>query len=270
MKWQPVRRDLRFLVDTLMPGYRDRDQAAELLATDQGMVERMLDDERLFQRLLDDDEVLVHASPWLFFTVLLRRARREMKREAFTVEQRDRQKVVLFDADRVTDLLERDEVLDYLAWMLASFTRVESMTVRYRVRPGVWFKRRTSELDVEGMVRFAQTTDEPFRYEPYKRIADVCLFMTGMFPEHIDARRRYPASGQMRPGVRGRTVVTREDYEAHGRAFYRLAAEHEMARMERLDEVLKALSAHFILAEKPISFLAKRYLEFARHKLFEV
>jgi hypothetical protein len=65
-------------------------------------------------------------------------------------------------------------------------------------------------------------------------------------------------------------VVSREDYEAHGRAFYRLAAEHEMARVEGLDGTLMSLSEHFILAEKPLRFLARRYLEFARHKLFDV
>ena len=39
-------------------------------------------------------------------------------------------------------------------------------------------------------------------------------------------------------------------HEAYGRVFYRLAAEHELARREGLDEVLLTLSEHFILAEK--------------------
>ena len=161
-------------------------------------------------------------------------------------------------------------MLDYLASMLASFTRVDNVTVRYQVREGVWRRFRTSELNVEGMMRVAQATEEPFRFEPYKRVADVCLFLTGMFPEYIEARHRYAVSGKVRPGVRGRMVVTREDYEAHGRAFYRLAAEHEMARMEGLDEVLETLSERFVLAEKPLRFLARRYLQFARHRLFDV
>jgi hypothetical protein len=270
MRWRLVHRDLRFLVEALMPGYRDKDQAVELLATDDAMIERMLDDERLFSRLMDDQNALVRASPWLFFTVLLRRARRELRLEAFTVERRDRQKVVLFDTDQVTDLLEQEAVLDYLAVMLASFTRVESMTVRSRVRKGVWHRFRVSELDVDGMMRLTQTVDEPFRFEPYKRTADVCLFLTGMFPEYIEAQHRYPASQQTRPGARGRICVTLEDHEAHGRAFYRLAAEHERARMEGLDGILTTLSEHFILAEKPLSFLANRYLQFTRRKLFDV
>ena len=70
--------------------------------------------------------------------------------------------------------------------------------------------------------------------------------------------------------MRSRIVKSREDYEAHGRAFYRLAAEHERARIEGLQEVLATLSENFILASKPLAFLANRYLGFSRHRLFGV
>ena len=270
MRWGWMQRDLRFLVDTLMPGYRDKDQAVALLASDEPMIERMLDDERLFGRLVDDENILIAVSPWLFFTVLLRRARGDLEREAFTIEQRDRQKVVLFDADRAGELLAQASVLDYLAVMLASFTRVESRTVHYRARQGFWRRYRTSELDVDGMVRYSQLVEEPFRFEPYKRVADVCLFLSGLFPEYIDAQVRYPASRQTRPASRGRVCASLEDHEAHGRAFYGLAAEHEMAQKEGLNGVLATLSEHFILAEKPLRLIANRYLQFARHKLFNV
>jgi hypothetical protein len=270
MRWRLVQRDLRFLVETLMPGYSDQEEAVALLATDDEMIGRMLDEDRLFERIAGQDEILVRISPWLFFTVLLRRARRDLEREAFTVEQRARQKVVLFDADQVTDLLADEAVLDYLASMLASFTRVQNVTVRYRVRPGIWRRYRTSELDVDGMIRAAERMEEPLRFDPYRRIGDVCLFLSGMFPEYIVSQYRYPYSGQLRPAVRGRMVVTREDYERHGQAFYRLAAEHEVAHMEGLDTVLETLSERFILAEKPLHFLANRYLQLTKGKLFEV
>ena len=270
MRWRLVQRDLRFLVETLMPGYRNQEEAVSLLATEDEMIGRMLDEDRLFERVTGEDEILVRISPWLFFTVLLRRARRDLEREAFTVEQRARQKVVLFDADQVTDLLASEEVLDYLASMLASFTRVHSVTVRYRVRQGIWRRYRTSELDVDGMVRVTGRMDEPLRYGAYKRIGDVCLFLSGMFPEHIENQHRYAFSGQVRPGARGRMVVTREDYERHGAAFYRMAAEHEAAGTEGLEEVLETLSEHFILAEKPLHFLANRYLQLTKGRLFDV
>ena len=59
-----------------------------------------------------------------------------------------------------------------------------------------------------------------------------------------------------------------EDYESYGRAFYQMAAEHELARREGLEEVLTTLSENFILAEKPLAFVTSRYLGFARQSLF--
>jgi hypothetical protein len=228
----------------------------------------MLDEDRLFQRVMREETVLLQISPWLFFTVLLRRAWHDLEREDFTIEQRGRQKLVLFDAERVVQLLAQEPVRDYLATMLASFTRVESVTVLAELRPGTWRAYRTNELNVEGMVRYSQTLDEAFRFAPYKRIGDVCLFLTGMFPEYITGQYRYPMSGRVRPRMRGRVVQKAEDYESYGRAFYQLAAEHETARREELEEVLKTLSENFILAEKPLAFVAKRYLQFARQTLF--
>jgi len=270
MRWTLERRDLLFMVETLMPEGDDREGAADLIQEDEAFIEAMLDDERLFRRLMSEEEILLRISPWLFFTALLRQARRDLEGEAFTVERRSQQKVVIFDTDRVIELLEQEPLRDYLAGMLASFTRVESVTVPVRVRKGVWRKYRVSDLDVDSLMRYCQALDEAFHFEPYKRIADVCLFLAGMFPEYIDAQYRYPLSGQLRPRVRSRTCRNLEDYEAYGRAFYRLAAEHEMARVEGLDEVLAALSDNFILAEKPLAFLADRYLRLARHRLFEV
>jgi hypothetical protein len=268
MRRRLKRRDALFIVETLMPGRADRERVADRLAEDGGGLETMLDEDQLFQRLLREEDVLLQMSPWLFFTVLLRRAWHDLEREAFTVEQRGRQKVVLFDADRVVQLLAQEPVRDYLATVLASFTRVESVTVLAELRPGTWRAYRTNELNVEGMMRYSQTLDEAFRFAPYKRIGDVCLFLTGMFPEYINGQHRYPSSGRLRPRMRGRVVQKVEDYEAYGRAFYQMAAEHELARRERLEEVLITLSENFILAKKPLAFVANRYLQFARHTLF--
>jgi hypothetical protein len=251
-----------------MPGTSDPDSARARLREDKDLVRAMLGDDRLFNRLTADEESLVRVSPWLFFTVLLRRARHDLELEVFTFEKRDRQKVLLFDTDRVIRLLDQESMLDYLATMLASFTRIESVTIPHRVRKGVWRRHRINDLDVEGLMRQCQMLDRAFHFEPYKRIGDVCLFLCGMFPEYIDAQVRYPASHERRPRSKSRIIQSREDYENHGQAFYRLAAEHERAGVEDLDTVLMTLSQNFVLAEKPIAFLSKRYLGFKRQRLF--
>jgi hypothetical protein len=270
MRWQLRRRDLLFLIETLMPGRKDKEGIADRIQGDERLIEAMLDDERLFQRLMAEEEILLWVSPWLFFTVLLRRVRQDLEREAFTVERRHLQKVFLFDIDRVIELLEQESVRDYLATLLASFTRIQSATVPIRMRKGVWRRYRVSELNVESMMGYCEILDEPFRFEPYRRTADACLFLSGIFPEYIEAQYRYPLSGQLRPQARARICKSLEDYEAYGQAFYQLAAEHERAKVEGLEDVLATLSENFILAEKPLVFIVGRYLPFTKHSLFEM
>jgi hypothetical protein len=267
MKSRLTQRDALFLVDTLMPGRADRERTADHLIADPTGLETLLDDDRLFRRLTQEEDILIQVSPWFFFTVLLRRAWHDLEREAFTVEQRGRQKLVLFDADRVARLLAEEPVRDYLATMLASFTRVDNVMVLLEVRRGIWRAYRTNELDIEGMIRYSQTLDESFRFAPYKRIADVCLLLTGMFAEYIRGHGRYSVSGHRWPRLRRHLRHELEDYEAYGQTFYRKAADHEWSKREGLDEVLATLSENFILAEKPLAFLATRYLSFARHTL---
>jgi hypothetical protein len=264
MTWRLRESDMRFLLETVA-SYVDPDRAAGL---DEAWLDEVLEDDALFERLMGSEQFLLEVSPWLFFSVLLRRARRDLLKETFTVERRSRQKVVVFDTDQVVDLLDQDPVRDYLAALLASFTRVASMTVRVNLGHGVWRRYRTDDLDVEGLLRYAEALDEPYRFEPYKRIADVCLFFSGVFPEAIKTQHRYPVSRQARPGAKGRMLQSREDYERYGRAFYQLAADHERAEVGGLGEVLTTLSANFVVAEKPLAFLADRYLWGARHQLF--
>lgn len=268
LKWRLTPGDVEFLIKVLIPDRVGDAKIAAQIQEDEQLLEAMLDDERIFRRLTQDQDILVHVSPWLFFTVLLRRARREMEHESFTLEQRNRQQVVLFDTEQIVELLSRKPIRDYLAMLLASFTRIQSVTVPVQVRKGLWRRYRTTDIDVEGLLRYAQTLDEPLRFESYKRIADVALFLTGMFPEYLDAQHRYPLSGKVRPLARARVFASRQDYETHGQTFYRLAASHERAKREGLEEVLAALSDNFILAEKPLAFLSSRYLGFARHQLF--
>jgi len=268
MDWRLRRRDVWFMVDTLMPNRRDKDHVVDAIRDDEQFLEAMLEDDRLFERLMTGEEILLHVSPWLLFDVLLRRARRDLQMETFTTERRRLQKVVLFDTGEVSELLERRPLRDYLVSMLVSFTRIESVTVAVRVRKNLWRRYRTNELDVQGMMRYSQAVEESSRFQPYRRIGDACLFLSGLFPGAIETQYRYPVSRKVRPTARGQTVASLEDYEAHGRAFYRLASEHQTAAVQGLDTVLEALSERFILAEKALGFVGERYLGLIKHQLF--
>jgi hypothetical protein len=263
-------RDLRFVVETLLPERGDAEHVVDLLRDDVNLLDAMLQDDRLFQQLMDDEQGLVSVSPLFFFRVLLLRARRDLQKEIYTIERRQQQKVVLFDANRVVDFLSLPEVSDYLASMLASYTRTNSTTIPIRVRQGVWHRVRVSDLDVDSLIRYAQLLDEEQRFWVYRRIGDASLFLTGIFPEHISAKQTYPQSKGPRLRLTGSLFHNLEDYEGYGRAFYRLAAQHPQARQEGLDGVLNILSEHFILAEKPLTFIAARYLALRKHNYFKL
>lgn len=263
-------RDLRFVVETLIPERQDPEHVIQLLQEDTSLLEAMLEDERLFQQLMADDEILLSVSPGFFFKVLLLRTRRDLQKEVYTFERRNLQKVVLFDANRVVDLLSQPPVCDYLAMLLASFTRIHSVTIPIRVRPGIWHRLRINDLDVDNLIRYAQILDEEHRFGVYQRIADACLFLTGIFPEYLESRQRYPFSGQPRLRLRSSVLHTLEDHEAYGRSFYSLAARHPLARQQGLEEVLGTLSEEFLLAEKPLAYLAERYLSLHKHRLFDL
>jgi hypothetical protein len=260
--------DLLFMIETLMPGRDDREHVAEIIQDDEDLIEAMLEDKRLFNRVIGDQEILLKISPELFFAVLLRRTQKDLERESYTVERRHRQDIAVFDSDRVVGLLNRRQVRHYLTEMLASFTRIESFTVPVRVRKGIWRRYRFNDFDVDSLLRYCQKVDEGYRFQSYKRIADVCLFLTGMFPEYIETQYRYPLSGKIRPRTTAQLLRNREDYEEEGRAFYQLAAGHEVAKVRNLDSVLLTLSEDFTLAEKPLALMAERYLLFSKHELF--
>lgn len=259
--------DIRFLLQTVLPERDIDDQTVALVRGDPNFLEALLGHERVFARLLVDETALLGVSPVLFFASLLAQARRELESHVYTLEKRERQRVAIFDARPAARLLADVALRNYLAMMLASFTRVQSLTQRVRVRHGVWRRRRFSDLDVDSLIRYANTLEPGARFAAYRRIGDVCLFLAGLFPEFLQVPHLRSLGGAMRPAMT-RTWRSVEDVEREGRAFYALAAEHPDARAANLQGPLDALARHFDLAEKPLAFLADHYLQLRKHTLF--
>src|SRR5690606_40024132 len=59
-------------------------------------------------------EAVLQVSPYLLFTVLLRRAQRDLRARKFTMEIGSQGTLPVFDADAAADLLEDVAVRDYL------------------------------------------------------------------------------------------------------------------------------------------------------------
>jgi hypothetical protein len=261
-------KDLDFLVETAHPGVMDKPRLKQIISEDEEFRNRILADEKVLKRVADDDEIFVKISPLLFFEILLRKAANDLSHLSYTLEKTSTMRIPVFDAKEVADLLNNAPLLRYLADMLSSFTRVESYAISFRAKKGVWRKIRFSDLDIQTLISFSEAVENEYRLGFYKRIADICLFVLGIFPDYVEREYRYPFSGELRPQIRGKERISPEEFEQKGRKFYKLAAEHQSADALELTEVFWALHENFLKAKKPLNFIAERYLHYRRHHVF--
>ncbi len=261
-------RDLDFLVEAASPEVKDRNRLKQIIREDDDFRNNFITDKRVFKRVMDDEEAFLKISPTLFFEIFLRRAASELERMGYTVEKSSSMRVPVFDTNDVVDLLSNESLLIYLADMLSSFTRVESWAISFRVRKGLWKKIRFNDLDIQSLRSLSDVVEEEHRLTFYKRIADVCLFVLGIFPDYVERDYRYPITGQVRPYLRGKVGISPDEYEEEGRKFYKLAAEHQSKRDLELSEVFMALHGNFQKAKKPLNFIAEHYLPFKKHAFF--
>jgi len=257
--------DIRFLLETVNPGLISK---LDTIKGDTEIIERMLDQEsgKLFQRIMFEsgNEVSATVSPRFLFEILLRRAFVELQNKSFTIERTASQRIPVFDSKEVVQLLSEKKILKYLADMLNSFTRTESFTVPVRVRRGIWRRIRFSDMDIDSLLRLCQVTDEERRFSLYKRIADLSLFILGIFPEHVI--RDFSYTTELHSFRRWQR--SEGDYEELGRRFYKLAAEHQDARLLELSGVFYELEEKFTIAKKPLNYISGNFIQLNKDRLF--
>ena len=261
-------KDLDFLVETVSPGVIDKPKLKQILREDEKFRNTFIDDEKVFRKLMDEEEIFLRISPALFFEILLRRVTRDLKEVGYTIEKAGTTKVPVFDTKNVAEFLSKEYLLDYLADMLASFTRIETYAFSIQVGKHVFEKVQFNDLDMFSLIDLCDEVEDEYRLGFYKRIADICLFILGIFPDYAEYDYRYPFSGLLRPQFRGKVRMGPEDYEKEGRKFYRLAAEHPSARELELSDVFWTLHEDFPKAKKPLNFIAEHYLRYKRYRFF--
>ena len=244
--------DLRFLVETVVTTRHDHDRVIELISDKPDILDEMLDDPKLADRLLNNDEAFARVSPWMFFTVLLRRVATDLEQKSFVYEiAAGGQRIPIFEAEQVAELLSDATTRDYLADMLAAFTRTNS-AVAYWEENGVLHKREFNDIDMDDMIAVANVVKKESRPALFKRIADIALFLCGIYPDHAPLFIACPQNA-----FRGRRTL--QDYEAEGRRFYELAARETDPLHIRA--ACWTLSGHFTLARRALNTLSDQYLK---------
>lgn len=270
LKFEITEKDLDFVVDTAVPQAQDKQKLKRYIKEDECFRRGIIGSPRVLERVMQSSEILLKISPRLLFEILLRGTRSELEKRTWVLERIGTQKIPVFGLDKIVALLGEEEILDYLANMLSSFTKIDTFTLVIRVRSGVWRKIRFNDMDIDSLIKFSEIIDEENRFAFYKRIADVCLFISGVFPEYMMFDYGLPGKKSTGSRITRRFRKSAEEYEIEGRKFYKLASAHEMAKAANLSEVLEKLSENFNLVKRSLDFLTQQYLSLTKYKFFNV
>lgn len=262
------------------------EDASAYLRSHPELVEGALGSPAAFELVLGaevDDELLVYASPFLVFAVAVHRTVDELGRTAF-VEERitPRLRVPVFDARELREFGVDPARRYFMVEHLTSYTRVMSGPV-WTHRKGRWRRQRFSELDAARLAAALDAVPESDRPGIYRRLGDLALFLTGVFPDHSAARTVHPIELERLlrslPRTTGEPPPTPADveqlagergaaglFEWLGPRWYRAAADRTpVTAMSRL---LGDFATRFDQARRFLNHLTDRYLFPVRNRWF--
>jgi hypothetical protein len=195
---------LRSLADAYLRHLGDRDiellggnasRRAELAQTwraNPQVLAQRLSDKELFESLFDPEQAdrafLIGASPFLVFAVAVHRIQAELGNATYVTEWMGlRQRLPVFDVAGLRDFLDSGWRRLFLAELLSSYTHVASGSVMVHTQRG-WRRQRFSELDPVRLASLMDVVSEVERPGILRRLGDLALFLTGVFPDHIERR----------------------------------------------------------------------------------
>ena len=251
-------------------------EPARAVHADPERIEALIDSPALFRVLFGTPgrDPLLRASPFLLFAVLIHRATRDLGAASFVEEWvGPRQRVPVFDVAGLREFGADPLRRFFLAELLASYTHVTSGSVLVQTTRG-WRRRRFSELDPVRLVELAEAVSDVERPSVYRRLGDLSLFLSGIFPDY--AAEQLVAERQRHRLERALAAADRERAEHHdgiwllerlGRRAYRVA-QQATDRSAAMAGVLAELSENFAIARRVLNFVTDRYLFPMRQRWF--
>lgn len=211
---------------------------------------------------------LAAVSPFLALLVAVEQAAREIPAARFVAERAAlRQVVPVFDAPRLGQFLADPMLRLFLAELLTSFVRVTSGRYWVRTTRG-WRAQRFSELDPVRLALAAEQAPAADRPGLYRRLGDVALFLTGVFPDYVaqhafgpvDAERLLRAAGLSARDTEWMAAPAIELLEHLGRRWYRHALALAPVTTARLG-VVEEVAERFRDARRILNHITDRYLD---------
>jgi hypothetical protein len=230
-------------------------------------IESYLTDSRLFELLFESAEAdgIRVLTPHLAFAVLVHRTIRDLDSSAYVPEWVGvGERLPVFDVVSLSDFIEDTTRRFMVIELLASFTRVASGSMWVRTRRG-YRRRRYSELDPVSLAEMVESLPVERRAAGYRRLGDVALFLTGVFPDHT---ARHPMSVMGRARLASATGIVGDfgagvEYvrflETAGRRWYDRASDGSLLPLEGRRS-LKDFAANFTQARRFLNYVADTYL----------
>jgi hypothetical protein len=228
--------------------------------------------------VLTGREALLSTTPFLIFAVIVERSRQDMRGAAHVSEWLGpKRRVPLLGASDLVEFLDDGWRRLFLAQLLGSYTHVASGTVFVPTRRG-FRRQRFSELDPVRLAALLDVVPEAERPGIYRRLGDLALFLTGVFPDHTAtagfspvAESRLLRAGRLRAPVASAPLADPGAVgllEQLGERWYRLAAAGVPSPRSHELEVVASLGTRFVEARRVLNVITDRYLWPTRNQWF--
>jgi hypothetical protein len=287
--------DLALLVER-GSAHEARVQPRSFFRSRPGRLEELLAAPQVFETIFSDSpegfsggpegDPLLAASPFLVFAVCVQRAAIELASVNYVAERLGPGlRAPVFDTSHLRDFLSTPLRRLFLVELLASYTHVSSGSVVVLTRRGLR-RQRFSELDPVKLAGMLEVVSDSERPGIFRRLGDLALFLTGVFPDHVERRGFGPIEeGRLLRSVgRGgggsetlfgpRGPVATGDagagalLEQLGRRWYGVAYELLPKPAPESASVLGELPERFAQARRILGFITERFLFAHRDRWF--
>jgi hypothetical protein len=184
--------DLDLLASALPPEQTPA-RLRHLLGSHPALLDEALGSQAVFEAVfagVSDRAPLLGASPFLVFAVCVHRAADELGSMSYVDEWLGPgRRAPVFDVEQLREFVSHPARRLFLAELLTSYTHVASGSVVTFTRRGLR-RQRFSELDAVRLAGLLNVVSESERPGIFRRLGDLALFLTGVFPDHT-ARRGF-------------------------------------------------------------------------------